>query len=111
MVNLLGAVSVAAILWTVYANGPGRRCCRSSPANTCIANLKQIDGAKEQWALELRKTTNDVPTWTDLIGTDKYIKNTPVCPSNGIYKLNKVGDPPTCSYKNKPQETAHVLPQ
>jgi hypothetical protein len=72
---------------------------------TCVANLKQIDGAKEQWALELRKTTNDVPTWSDLVGTDKYIKNKPVCETEGVYSLNAVGQAPTCSRGGK-----HVLP-
>ena len=111
IVNLLGVISVAAILWTVYSNGLGHRCGRSSSSNTCIANLKQIDGAKEQWALESRKTTNDLPAWVDLVGTDNYIKTTPVCPLGGIYKLNKVSEPPTCRYKNKPGASPHVLPQ
>ena len=29
--------------------------------NACINNLRQIDGAKEQWALENKKTSADTP--------------------------------------------------
>jgi len=38
------------------------------PEVACFHNLRQIDGAEEQWALENHKTTNDTPTWTDLQG-------------------------------------------
>lgn len=69
----------------------------SCGGHTCVANLKQIDGAKEQWALEMGKTTNDLPTWNDLIGTDKFIKNTLSCPAEGKYSLNPIGQYPACS--------------
>src|SRR5213594_2422806 len=56
--------------------------------NACINNLRQIDGAKEQWALENKKTQTDSPVDSDLIGTDKYIKVMPVCPGAGTYTYN-----------------------
>jgi hypothetical protein len=31
---------------------------------TAVANLKQIDGAKEQWALEAKTLTNEIPAWS-----------------------------------------------
>ena len=65
--------------------------------NACINNLRQIDGAKEQWALENKKTSTDTPVETDLIGTDKYIKVTPSCPGNGTYGYNSMATKPTCS--------------
>src|SRR2546423_7409816 len=34
--------------------------------NACINNLRQIDSAKQQWALETRQTSNAVPEETDL---------------------------------------------
>src|SRR3954467_1270715 len=61
---------------------------RTYPLNICIANLKQLDGAKEQWALENKMPDGSVPQWYDLVGTNKYIKCRPVCPSGGKYKLN-----------------------
>ena len=40
---------------------------RTTPArNACVNNLRQIYGAKEQWALENKKTTNDTPNWNDM---------------------------------------------
>src|ERR1700693_5056131 len=64
--------------------------------NACIANLKQIDGAKEQWAMENKKTTGDV---TDATAVNTYLKNSaaPQCPANGTYTYQVVGSNPTCT--------------
>ncbi len=64
--------------------------------NACIANLKQVDGAKEQWALENKKTTGDT---TDTTAVNSYLKNSqaPQCPANGTYNYNNVGTNPTCT--------------
>ena len=35
--------------------------------NTCINNLRQIDAAKQQWALENSKTDDAVPTALELL--------------------------------------------
>src|SRR5690348_2625948 len=59
-----------------------------SQKNACIANLKQIDGAKQTWALETRQTTSATPNTTDLYGPTLYIRDTPACPANGAYVLN-----------------------
>src|SRR2546425_3255499 len=34
--------------------------------NACINNLRQIDSAKQQWALETRQATNATPVETDI---------------------------------------------
>jgi len=65
--------------------------------NACINDLRQIDGAKEQWALEHKKTQTDIPTWDDLVGTDKYIKVMPKCPANGTYTIGNMMTKPVCS--------------
>ena len=72
--------------------------------NACINNLRQIDAAKQQWALEKSKTADAVPTEQDLL---PYLKDGvfPVCPSGGTYAINAVGEVPTCSIPG------HVLPQ
>lgn len=72
--------------------------------NICINNLRQIDAAKQQWALEKNKTPAAIPTTQDLA---LYFKDgsLPVCPSGGAYTINAVGDLPTCSVPG------HVLPQ
>jgi competence protein ComGC len=65
--------------------------------NACPNNLRQLDGAKEQWALENKKTQTDTPTWDDLIGSDKYIKVMPTCPANGTYTLGNMITKPRCT--------------
>ena len=71
----------------------------TSRAKSCVANLKQIDAAKEQWAMDNKKGSTDTPALTDLVGTGAtaYVKNTPNCPSGGSYTVNAVGTAPTCS--------------
>src|SRR5882757_7438380 len=66
-----------------------------SAKNTCIANLKQIDGAKASWALEQKKSTTDTPVTSDLYGSTQYIRDTPECPGGGTYALNDVATKPT----------------
>jgi hypothetical protein len=67
------------------------------PANICIANLKQLEGAKQQWALENKKDASATPTEDDLFGANKYINQKPACPSGGTYTLNDVSTPAACS--------------
>ena len=68
-----------------------------SQKNACIANLKQIDGAKATWALEQKKTNTDVPVDTDIFGPNNYVRDQPVCPANpNNYTLNAVQTKPDC---------------
>jgi prepilin-type N-terminal cleavage/methylation domain-containing protein len=69
----------------------------ASQKNACIANLKQIDGAKQTWALETRQISTATPATTDLYGPTLYIRDTPGCPANGVYVLNDVANKPTCN--------------
>src|SRR5436853_3731509 len=61
-----------------------------SQKNACIANLKQVDGAKATWALEMKKNTTDTPADSDLFGVTLYIKDKPECPGGGTYSLQDV---------------------
>jgi len=72
--------------------------------NVCINNLRRIDAAKQQWALENNKVANDIPTEQDLL---PYLRDNtfPVCPSGGTYTIGAAGNPPTCSIPG------HVLTQ
>ena len=79
----------------------------------CISNLRIIDSAKEQWALEFHKKKTDNPADSDL---QAYIGRgsageLPVCPVDpkqtfdSSYSVNNVGTKPTC----KIMPTLHVL--
>jgi hypothetical protein len=71
----------------------------TSASNACVNNLRQIDGGKQQWALEYSKTTDDIPSWDDIrpyIGRGPQ-NELPRCPQGGTYILGRVGEPPRCS--------------
>ncbi len=69
---------------------------RNSQTTVCVSHLRQIQGAKERWAVENKKDNNAVPTLDDLY--PPYVKTRPVCPAGGIYSINSVAEPVTCSY-------------
>lgn len=62
----------------------------------CINNLRQVDGAKQQWALENAKQAEAVPVSTDL---QPFLRDglLPTCPQGGTYELRAVGEEPVCS--------------
>jgi prepilin-type N-terminal cleavage/methylation domain-containing protein len=72
----------------------------TSQANSCINNLRQIDAAAQQFALEKGKKTGDSITYpSDLTPYIKLNANNaiPACPAGGNYSDNTVGIVPTCS--------------
>lgn len=73
--------------------------------NSCINNLRQVDSAKHEWALENRKTDTSTPTTDDL---KVYIRKNlfPTCPANGSYEVNAVNTDPSCSKT----ANGHALP-
>src|SRR4051812_331940 len=85
----------------------------TSQQNACINNLRQVDGAKQQWALETKANATALPVLTDIqpylgrgnAGTE------PLCPADSAktfatsYTMNNVSVAPTCLVN-----TNHVLP-
>lgn len=71
------------------------RARETSRTRTCIANLRQIDSAKEQYAMEARLAAGAAVTNANLV--PDYMKRYPACPSGGTYTNNAVGADPTCS--------------
>ncbi len=64
-------------------------------AEECVNNLRQIDAAKEQWALANGKITGDTIFRSDV---DSYIEGGgPKCPAGGKYTYGKIGELPKCS--------------
>jgi hypothetical protein len=65
--------------------------------NACINNLRQLDGAKEQFALEKKLPAGHIITAQQEILVYQYVKGgQPKCPGGGGYKLNPIGAAPTC---------------
>lgn len=64
-----------------------------SQTNACINNLRQIDGAKDQYALE-----KDGATPADMAAlVPEYIKKTPNCPGGGEYTIGALAIDPKCN--------------
>ena len=85
---------------------------RTSPANACINNLREIDAAAQEFALEKRKTNGEAINYpNDLTPYIKLGKDgkLPSCPQGGVYSIKKVGFVPTCSLGTN-VIPAHVLP-
>jgi prepilin-type N-terminal cleavage/methylation domain-containing protein len=90
VVAIIGLLAAVAIPNLVKAR-------KSAQKAACIQNLKNIEGAKGVWALELRKSDADVPTDADLFGPDRNIRDKPSCPGGGTYDLKAVSEKPTCT--------------
>jgi prepilin-type N-terminal cleavage/methylation domain-containing protein len=89
-----------------------------SQANACINNLRQIDGAKQQWALETKQPSTATPNSAD-VGT--YLGRAAstagvACPSGGSaadfassYTINQINVAPLCRVVPT-GANAHALP-
>lgn len=79
----------------------------TSRTKTCVANLRQIEAGKEQWAMETNQASTATPTVANLV--PDYIKNSagtlPACPSGGTYTIANMTTNPSCS-----QGGTHALP-
>jgi len=84
----------------------------TSQQNACINNLRQIDAAANQFALESKKNTLDPITFPDDL--TPYIKLNsasaiPGCPAGGTYACALVGTNPSCTLSSI-SSTPHKLP-
>ena len=83
----------------------------TSQANACINNLRQMDGAAQEWALENKQQSGASVGTTDIT---PYIKldstgNLPACPGGGSYAASwTVSTHPSCSLSSA--TPAHALP-
>jgi prepilin-type N-terminal cleavage/methylation domain-containing protein len=84
----------------------------TSQANACINNLRQIDAAANQFALEAKLTTgasisfpNDLTPYLKLNASTSI----PPCPAGGTYADATVGSSPSCSLGNS-VTPGHYLP-
>jgi len=82
----------------------------TSQTNACINNLRQIDGAVQQWALESGAGATATVTYGNI---SPYLKNGVNCPLSGTdktfatsYAVTTVSNVPTC----KLDAAKHILP-
>ena len=69
----------------------------TSQKNACINNLRQMEAAKEQWALETKQAQG---TAADTAACTAYLKTTPICPAGGTYAWGSIGTNATCNITN-----------
>jgi prepilin-type N-terminal cleavage/methylation domain-containing protein len=99
IIGLLAAIAIPSFM----------KARQQSQQNACINNLRQIDAAKEQAALEMR-WTNGQAVANGQSNVNMYIKsvagttNILSCPGGGSYTYNAIGANPTCTVDG------HVLP-
>jgi type II secretory pathway pseudopilin PulG len=86
IVGLLAAIAIPSFV----------RARETSQLHACIANMRQIDSAKQALALAINAENG---TEMDATAVNKYLKGsaTPICPAGGTYTYNAVGRPPGCS--------------
>ena len=83
----------------------------TAQANACINNLRQMDGAAQEWALEYKQNNSSSVGTTDIT---PYIKLTsggalPPCPGGGSYAASwTVATHPSCSLSTA--TPSHALP-
>ena len=100
VVSLIGLLAALSIPNVIKAR-------TTSNKNVCINNLRQIDGAIQQWAMELKKGPSAAVTEDDVT---PYLKTTVSCPSGGTtfadsYAPTIVSAVPTCK-----KDASHFLP-
>ena len=84
----------------------------TSQKNACINNLRQLDGAVQQFALENKKAATDTVLLTDCT---PYLKNSVICPAGGTtittsYAVTDCQTSPTCIASGGKAANGHVLP-
>jgi prepilin-type N-terminal cleavage/methylation domain-containing protein len=101
VVAIIGLLAAISIPNYVHAS-------TQSQKNACINNLRQIDFATQQWALENKEAVSAAVAFTDI---SSYLKYAVVCPAGGIafsdsYLLNGITNNPTC----QKVPSSHILP-
>ena len=99
VVAIIGLLAAIAVPNFAQARQNARR-------SNCINNLRLIDAAKQQYALENNADETASPAEADIL---PYLKGgaMPTCPAGGTYSLNAVNVVPSCSKSGAPD--LHVL--
>ena len=106
LVEIMIVVSIIGLLASIAF--PGFAQARTgSRRNTCINNLRQIEAAKEQYALANNKGAETTPDPTDIV---PYLRGSsmPICPGGGEYTIAAIGTRCSCNLSAAPN--LHVYP-
>jgi prepilin-type N-terminal cleavage/methylation domain-containing protein len=96
LVEMMVVMLIVAVLLSI-AVPSFIRSRESSNTQMCVANLKRIDAAKEQWAMDNRAEVGTTITGGMPTLMSGYIREAPECEGGGSYTLNVTGTYPTCS--------------
>jgi len=79
----------------------------SARVKSCMQNLRVMDSAKAQWALDMRQPSSARPASTDIV---PYIRDgqLPACPANGTYRIRSLTRQPICSFYPEGHTLANV---
>jgi prepilin-type N-terminal cleavage/methylation domain-containing protein len=104
VVAIIGLFTAIAVPNFVQARTPSQK-------TVCINNLRQINSAVEQWALEQNAGFSATVSFTDI---KPYLKSSVVCPAGGksfsdSYTINGVTNSPTCISTGGGLAKGHVL--
>ncbi|HEV2394358.1 MAG TPA: prepilin-type N-terminal cleavage/methylation domain-containing protein [Verrucomicrobiae bacterium] len=107
VVAIIGLLAAIAIPNYVKARTNAQR-------NSCISNLREIEGATQIWALEQKAASTAVVQYSDI---SSYLKRAVNCPAagtdtsfSGSYSINGVTDAPTCNISGSDPVAPHLLP-
>ena len=93
---VVGAVLIASSVWWIRER-------EAAATAACVMMLRQIDGAKQQWAIENHKGNGTQMTWDDVRNYFKDLSNGGPpwddCPRGCHYTVGPVGRLPSCSIK------------
>ncbi|HRZ10871.1 MAG TPA: type II secretion system protein [Kiritimatiellia bacterium] len=91
IIGLLAAIAIPSFV----------RARQTTQTNTCINNLRLIDAAKQQWALETGAAADATPVEADI---QPYLKNneSPICPLGDAfdYTIGNLATDPICTHFN-----------
>lgn len=104
IIGLLSAIVIPAVM---KAN-------LTAQQKTCINNLREIDQAIQQWAMENKALPTDVVTHSNLV---PYLRTLPFCPTPSLnggtfftdYGMTFVQEPPFCVVNNGLEGSPHVF--
>ena len=103
LVEIMIVVAIIGLLATIAIPNFVRARLKAQQ-NACINNLRQIDGAKQTWALESKAGPNTAPT---IVNIQPYMGRgingtAPTCPADSSssfptsYNINDLQSAPTC---------------